>query len=95
MIKVIATNHLKPEQAEAFEPLFRELIEATRKENGCIEYRLFKKTDEPGAYTFVEEWENQAALNRHMASEHFTRIIPQIGRFTIKDGAIQTLEEFK
>jgi quinol monooxygenase YgiN len=95
MIKVIATNYLKPEYEETFKPLFLELIEATCKENGCIEYRLFKKTDEKGIYTFIEEWENQSALDKHMASEHFTRIIPQISRLTITDGAIQTLEEFK
>ncbi|AEF85058.1 antibiotic biosynthesis monooxygenase domain protein [Treponema primitia ZAS-2] len=95
MIKVIATNYLKQEQEEAFNPLFRELIAATRKESGCIEYRLFKKPDEKGVYIFIEEWENQAVLDKHMASEHFTRIIPQIGKFKTKDMTIQLLEEFK
>ncbi|WP_043923230.1 putative quinol monooxygenase [Leadbettera azotonutricia] len=95
MVKVIATNYLNPDKAKDAEPIFRELIAATRKEKGCIEYRLFKKNGEPGVYVFIEEWESQPILDKHMASEHFTRLIPQIDKFKIKDMGVQILEEFK
>jgi quinol monooxygenase YgiN len=94
MVRVVAPNYLKPEGVKTAEPLFRELIAATRKEKGCIEYRLHTKKSEPGLYVFIEEWETQADLDNHMASEHFRRIIPQIGNLKAKDSAAWIMEEF-
>jgi quinol monooxygenase YgiN len=85
MVRVIAPNYIKPENIKAAEPLFREIIAATRKEQGCIEYRLFIKREEPGLFVFIEEWENRSSLDKHIASEHFTRIIPQIGKLKAKE----------
>ena len=85
MVRVVAPNYIKPENIKAAEPLFREIITATRKEKGCIEYRLFTKKEEPGLFVFIEEWESQAVLDKHIASEHFTRILPQIGKLKAKE----------
>jgi quinol monooxygenase YgiN len=95
MIKVIAENHIKPENVKAAVPLFREIIAETRKEEGCIEYRLFTDPKNPEIYTFIEEWTGQAALDKHMASAHFTRIIPKLGELSSKAGNILVLEEFR
>jgi quinol monooxygenase YgiN len=95
MLKVIAENFIKPDKAEAAAPLFRELIAATRKEEGCIEYRLFLDGEKPGSFVFVEEWASAEALDKHMKSEHFTRIIPQIGAFQAKAGQVLKLKEFQ
>jgi quinol monooxygenase YgiN len=95
MVRVVAPNYIKPENVKTAEPLFREIIAATRKEAGCIEYRLFTKPEEPGLFVFIEEWKTQADLDKHMASEHFTRLIPQIGKLKAKDGSILVFgEEF-
>jgi len=94
MVRVVAPNYIKPEHIPEAEPLFREIIAATRKEKGCIEYRLHVKKTEPGLYVFIEEWESQEDLNNHMASEHFKRIIPQISKFKSKDGHAFIMEEF-
>ena len=79
----------------AAEPLFREILEATNKEKGCIEYRLFVKDDEPGFYVFIEEWESIDHLNAHIQTEHFKRIVPQLQDFKSKDGAAWVMKEFK
>ncbi|GHV92688.1 antibiotic biosynthesis monooxygenase [Spirochaetia bacterium] len=95
MVKVVAKNFIKPEGIKAVEPLFRELVAATQKEEGCIEYRLFFDPKEKGVYAFIEEWASQAALDKHMASEHFTRIFPQISALTSRPGDVLLLDEFK
>ena len=95
MIRVIAQNYLKPEHIAEAEPLFREMLAETNKEDGCIEYRLYTKEDEPGFYVFVEEWESMEHLRAHFATEHFKRIIPQIGSFKAKDGGAWVMKEFK
>ena len=47
-----------------------ELVTPTRNEPGCIVYELLQNTDDPTDFTFVEEWESDAALASHAASEH-------------------------
>ena len=93
MVRVIATNYIKAEHINTAEPLYREMLAATQKEKGCIEYRLFFRKDEPGRYVFVEEWESKEDLDKHIASEHFTRIIPQIDKLKSKDGDVIIMEE--
>ncbi|ASY57536.1 MULTISPECIES: putative quinol monooxygenase [Sinorhizobium] len=46
------------------------LIEATRKEEGCISYDLYLKPAEPNALVFVETWKSRAALDAHFAEPH-------------------------
>ena len=35
--------------------------------------------------TMIETWESEEALQAHMASPHFTRLVPQIGALAIKE----------
>ena len=95
MVRVIATNYIKGEHIATVEPLFREMLEATQKEKGCIEYRLYEKDDEPGLYVFVEEWKSMEDLKNHFETEHFKRIVPQLGSCKSKDGAVWVMKEFK
>ena len=95
MVRVVAVNYIKNEHINTAKPLFREILEATRKEKGCIEYRLYEQEDEPGLYVFVEDWESMEDLNNHFATEHFKRIVPIIDSYKAKDGAVWVMKEFK
>jgi quinol monooxygenase YgiN len=95
MVRVVAKNFIKQENIEASRPLFKKLIAATRKEPGCIEYRLFADPAQPGLFVFIEEWKTQGALNKHMKSEHFTTISPQLDKLKSKKGDVLILKEFK
>lgn len=95
MVKVIANNHIKPEALQIVAPLFREMIACTHKEDGCLEYALFIDEKDETHFTFVETWESQAALDAHMQSPHFLRIIPQIGQYKAKDGAVTLYKAFE
>ena len=95
MVRVIAANYIKSEHIEKVKPLFKEILEETNKEKGCIEYRLYEKDDDPGFYVFIEEWETMDHLKAHFETEHFKRIVPQLGNFKSKDGAVWVMKEFK
>ena len=43
---------------------------ASRAEAGCIDYRLYASTEDENAFVFVEEWEDDAALQAHFATAH-------------------------
>ena len=78
MIKIIAQLSFKKETVAKAIDLAAELVVATRKEKGCIQYDLLRANDEPEKLVILETWESQEVLDVHTASEHFTRIIPQL-----------------
>lgn len=55
--------------------LYRELVEETRTETGCISYELLQRADDPTRLLLVEEWESQAHLDAHTRTPHFVRLV--------------------
>lgn len=78
MIKVIAKFFVDQNKIVEFIQLSKELIENTRKENGCIKYELFEDTTKNTIFSIIEEWNDTQTLNTHFNSKHFTEIIPQL-----------------
>jgi quinol monooxygenase YgiN len=93
MIRIIAKNFIKPSETDKAEPLFRELVAASGKDQGCLEYRLHKDAAEPGLYVFIEEWADKDSHAKHNESEHFKRILPQIGALAAKPAEVLFLHE--
>lgn len=81
MIRIISKNPIKAEKKDEFIKLTKELIQKSRKEDGCIAYHLFEDVNDPLILTFVEDWRDQEAINNHNNSEHFKRIVPQFPEF--------------
>lgn len=94
MIKLIAENFIRKEDIEKVIPLYKELVESTKNESGCIDYRLFVDEKDETHFTLIEEWENQKALDDHCVSEHFTKIVPAIGKYYAKEEIITIMKEF-
>ena len=78
MVKVIAKFFVDQNKIDQFIKLSKELIENTRKENGCIKYELFEDTTKNTIFSIIEEWENTQALDAHFNSKHFIKLIPQL-----------------
>lgn len=85
MLKVIAEDFIQPEAIEIVLPLYRELVEATKREPLCIAYDLYVDEKDIGHFIFIEEWPDRAALDEHCASEHFKRLVPMIDRYKRKE----------
>ena len=77
-LRVVARIKAKPEKVGEVRELLRGLVEPTRKESGCISYELLQNTKDPTDFTFVEEWESEAALASHAASDHLKAIGPKL-----------------
>ncbi len=76
MIKVVAKGYAQEDKVKEIIEICKELVELTRKEEGCIRYELYQDINDSTILTFVEEWESKEALDKHMKTEHFTRIVP-------------------
>ncbi len=85
MVKVIAKNYAKEEKIDEILKLCTELIGDTRNEEGCVKYELYQDIKDSTILTFVEEWENKEALEKHMQSEHFIKIVPLLGNLMCKE----------
>lgn len=53
------------------------LIEPTRAEPGNRDYMLFEGRDEPGTFYMREAFDDQQALDKHLASPYFLRFAEQ------------------
>lgn len=55
--------------------LLRSLIEPTRVETGCISCGLYKDLHDPGILIWVEDWDTQDDLERHLRSPQYTKVL--------------------
>ena len=76
MVAVIVEEKIKDGQLEAFVDYMSDMIALTKQEDGCITYGLHEAADGSGGIVMIELWESKEALDKHMASEHFKRLIP-------------------
>ena len=95
MITVVAQFEVKPAELDKFLQHCDELIAETRKENGCLSYHLYQNTQQPNQDSFIELLQNQAVLDTHSASAHFTRIVPTLIEACEKAPVIQLYTQIK
>lgn len=96
MIKIVAVMKIKAEYVDTFKTLAKELVEKSRAEEGNISYSLNELIGDPATLTFIEVWKDQAAIDTHNATEHFTRILPKLGELceSAQPGNLFTEVEF-
>lgn len=70
MIYVAATFRIRPGTLEAFVAAAYVLIDAARREPGCIYYDLHASVTDPDRVVCLEQWADRAALDTHLATPH-------------------------
>lgn len=95
MLKLIAEDFIQLDKVEVVLPFYKELIEKTRLEIGCKSYELHQDIKNLGHFIFIEEWVDRAALDSHVESEHFQRLVPQIDKYKIKDGCFTHMHKLE
>jgi quinol monooxygenase YgiN len=68
-VRLLAKPGMEQKIAEAFRPL----IEASRKEPGCLMYVVHQRKDEPQKFLVYEQYKDEPALDAHRNSEHFKK----------------------
>lgn len=88
MVHVICKMSIQPDQTDVFIEYADELIDATRKEAGCLKYELHRG-EEDGIFFFIEDWKDTTELNTHMQSEHFTRLVPLMDEISAEEPRLE------
>lgn len=89
-LRVVARIKAKPENVAEVRALLLGLVEPTRKESGCITYELLQNRDDPTDFTFIEEWESDAAFAGHRASDHIKALGPKLQSIVVEVPEIRT-----
>ncbi|WP_458463553.1 putative quinol monooxygenase [Paenibacillus sp.] len=81
MIIIHAHLQVKPDQEQAFLAAAKDLVSATRNEEGNLMYDLVKSTEHEQHYTMIELWKDEAATASHNTSAHFQAFVQQAAAF--------------
>ena len=95
MLKLIAEDFIQIDQIDVVLPFYQELIAKTKLEKGCLAYDLYHDLKQVGHFVFIEEWVDRAALDAHVQSEHFQRLVPLIDQYKRKEGVFTHLQRYE
>ena len=80
MICLAVTYTVKPGTEAEAEQHLRSLIAPSRAEPGCRMYVVHRSTEDPRTFFLYEQYDDQTALDSHLASPHFE----QHGRYGVR-----------
>lgn len=69
-LQVVARFRAKPGQEAALRAVLASLIAPTLAEPGCYQYDLIQHAQDPAEFVFIEDWEDDAALDAHLQTAH-------------------------
>ena len=70
MVLIVGTFRLPPAHLPTALPAMRRMVQASRAEHGCEHYSYAEDLFDAGLIHVHEVWRDQAALDRHFASDH-------------------------
>jgi quinol monooxygenase YgiN len=72
---MIATLYALEDQEETGHAILREAQTSTHNEAGCRLYALHVDESDPRSFVIIEIWDDDAALESHIASPHIQALI--------------------
>jgi quinol monooxygenase YgiN len=78
MIVIAGKIQIRPERREEAVRAALAMVEATRREQGCVSYAFYGDLVDQGTFFLFEEWESDAALVAHFQTEHMARFQQQV-----------------
>src|ERR1700733_1503849 len=94
-LDVVAVIAAKPGSEPTVEAALRELVAASKNDQGCLSYDLFVSESVPGTFITIEKWQSQEDIDAHMASPHIAKVITVAGDHFDGFPAIHTLRSLE
>ena len=91
LLTVVATMRAKAGKEQELRAGLESVIEATRQESGNVTYELYQGVDDPAVFTFYENWNSKADLERHLQSPHMQAGLAGLPELVEGELSIQTL----
>ena len=92
-LRVIARVKAKPDHIAQVRATLTTLVDATRREPGCLSYELLQSHADATEFVFVERWVSAAEEQAHFVTPHLLTTLqqltsllasePQISRYSV------------
>lgn len=90
-LQVVAVITAKPGSEEIVLGALRDLVGATRGEEGCLSYELNRSVADETVFVTVEQWREQADLDAHLQTPHLQKALEVAGEHLAVPPAIHPL----
>ncbi len=87
-IAIHGTVFVPADQRDTLLERARPLVEASRAEEGCLDYSFLADPHDPTCVRIVELWEDEASLRNHFTLPHFAQAGTLMGEFVTERGDI-------
>ncbi|WP_379968751.1 putative quinol monooxygenase [Ectobacillus sp. sgz5001026] len=71
MVTIQGFMQIKPEFHDEFIEKLALLLQASRTENGNIDYNLYENVEKPNHFVMLEQWESEEVLAMHSKTPHY------------------------
>ena len=95
MIKIVAKMPVAASKVADFKAAARELVEKSRLESGNVFYTMNVSHNNPNLFAVIECWKDQAAVDFHGETPHFTGILPKLAEMCDGDISIELFDEIE
>lgn len=92
MIVVSGFVEVDPADHAKAAELMRTVAAATAAEEGSISYAFYADLETEGKFRVFEEWQDQAAIDAHFASDHMATFMASLGELAVKGTSIDRYE---
>ncbi len=89
MIIITATVRIRAGHYDEAIAFARRHVAASRLEEGCLSHRFFEDPEHDRTLVFLEEWQDQAAIDRHFAEPHSREFVEAFRAWSEGDLALE------
>ena len=73
IIHCVIDFFVKPQSIEKVSTILSGILEASRKEDGCLKFKLFQNIGDHCQFTYIGAWENEDAFEDYLQCDHFRK----------------------
>jgi len=84
-IAVLAKVKAKADKVEELKAELAGLIEPTRAEAGCVEYKLHVSDEDEAQFMFYEIWRSKEDFDKHIETPHLQGLLARTGELVDGD----------
>ena len=81
MLKIVSKSKIKEGCMDQYLAAVKELVQKSQAEEGNISYTVNRLESDPSVVAFIEVWKDRRAFEFHIATEHFTSLLPGLSAF--------------
>lgn len=92
-LTIIGRLQAKPGRGQELRAALEPVVEASRRESGCINYDLHVSETNPDHFTIYENWVDQAALDLHFEQPHSRALAERLPELLATELTMERLTE--